>query len=89
MDDDDRLGCNASTAENGEIAFEMLIGYAGCFVVAFLDNQIGSREGQIEREENMWRGREMVKRRGVELWIGRVADSGVGMSERVQRTGKI
>ena len=36
-----RLGCKVSTAENGEVALEMVLGdYRGRFAVVFLDNQM-------------------------------------------------
>jgi osomolarity two-component system, sensor histidine kinase SLN1 len=41
-----RLGCNVSTAENGEIALEMVLnGYGGRFAVVFLDNQMPVMSG--------------------------------------------
>jgi len=39
-----RLGCNVSTAENGEIALEMVLG-GGRFAVVFLDNQMPVMSG--------------------------------------------
>jgi osomolarity two-component system, sensor histidine kinase SLN1 len=41
-----RLGCTVSTAENGEIALEMVLsGYSGRFAVVFLDNQMPVMSG--------------------------------------------
>lgn len=41
-----RLGCMVSTAENGEIALEMVLsGYSGRFAVVFLDNQMPVMSG--------------------------------------------
>jgi osomolarity two-component system sensor histidine kinase SLN1 len=41
-----RLGCNVSTAENGEIALEMVLsGHSGRFAVVFLDNQMPVMSG--------------------------------------------
>jgi osomolarity two-component system, sensor histidine kinase SLN1 len=41
-----RLGCNVSTAENGEVALEMVLsGYDGRFAVVFLDNQMPVMSG--------------------------------------------
>jgi osomolarity two-component system, sensor histidine kinase SLN1 len=41
-----RLGCKVSTAENGEIALEMVLrGYNGRFAVVFLDNQMPVMSG--------------------------------------------
>lgn len=41
-----RLGCKVSTAENGEIALEMVLsGYSGHFAVVFLDNQMPVMSG--------------------------------------------
>jgi CheY-like chemotaxis protein len=39
-----RLGCNVTTAENGEIALEMVLG-GGRFAVVFLDNQMPVMSG--------------------------------------------
>lgn len=39
-----RLGCNVSTAENGEIALEMVLN-GGRFAVVFLDNQMPVMSG--------------------------------------------
>jgi len=41
-----RLGCKVSTAENGEVALEMVLsGYGGRFAVTFLDNQMPVMSG--------------------------------------------
>jgi CheY-like chemotaxis protein len=41
-----RLGCKVSTAENGEVALEMILkGYGGRFAVVFLDNQMPVMSG--------------------------------------------
>lgn len=41
-----RLGCTVSTAENGEIALEMVLnGFSGRFAVVFLDNQMPVMSG--------------------------------------------
>ena len=41
-----RLGCKVSTAENGEIALEMVLGgYGGRFAIVFLDNQMPVMSG--------------------------------------------
>jgi len=41
-----RLGCKVSTAENGEIALDMLLGgHGGHFAVVFLDNQMPVMSG--------------------------------------------
>ncbi len=41
-----RLGCKVSTAENGEVALEMVLGgYEGRFAVVFLDNQMPVMSG--------------------------------------------
>lgn len=42
-----RLGCKVSTAENGEVALEMVLSsYGGHFAVVFLDNQMPVMTGQ-------------------------------------------
>jgi CheY-like chemotaxis protein len=41
-----RLGCKVSTAENGEVALEMVLsGHGGRFAVVFLDNQMPVMSG--------------------------------------------
>src|SRR5260221_13653343 len=42
-----RLGCKVSTAENGEVALEMVLlsGHGGRFAVIFLDNQMPVMSG--------------------------------------------
>jgi CheY-like chemotaxis protein len=40
-----RLGCKVSTAENGEIALDMLLSGPGPFAVVFLDNQMPVMSG--------------------------------------------
>jgi len=40
-----RLGCNVLTAENGEIALEMMLSGYGRFAVVFLDNQMPVMSG--------------------------------------------
>jgi CheY-like chemotaxis protein len=40
-----RLGCKVSTAENGEIALEMVLSPHGPFAIVFLDNQMPIMSG--------------------------------------------